>query len=179
MGMRAAASHRAASVSLLMLLCLLSGAWAMPPLPHEFYGLAVVDGAYAAQGKVIEVLDSSGARCGSFMLREPGFYGYLSCNGDDPGTAQDEGASPGEPLLFVVDGTAINTTGMRWRSGAFSEVNLLIGPVEPGLALINQPARLSTDVGASLWGMLIAVAAITALTAALVWLLSGRGWRHG
>ncbi|KKP77767.1 MAG: hypothetical protein UR78_C0030G0015, partial [Candidatus Moranbacteria bacterium GW2011_GWF2_35_39] len=119
--------------------------------------LAVIDGAYAAQGTVIEVLDSSGARCGSFTLKEPGFYGYLSCNGDDPSTAQDEGASPGEYLLFVVDGAVINTTGMRWRSGAFSEVNLLIGPADAGLRLINQPARITADAGSSLWRMLISI----------------------
>ena len=180
MGMRAAASHRAGVASFVVFLCLLGVAWAMPPLPHEFHGLAVIDGAYAAQGTVIEVLDSSGARCGSFTLKEPGFYGYLSCNGDDPSTAQDEGASPGEDLLFVVDGAVINTTGMRWRSGAFSEVNLLIGPADAGLRLINQPARITADAGSSLWRMLITVAALAGLTASLAWLLAGRkGWRHG
>ncbi len=163
----------------ILLACLLAiqVAEAIPPLPHEFHGIVVIGRHYAPKGTVIDVLDTQGTVCGSFTLEDPGFYGYLSCRGDDPSTAVDEGASPGENITFAVDGELVNTTSMPWRSGTFTEVNLLLGPYE-GIELISHPARLTLDVGKSLDQMLVSAAVLALITAMLMLLVRHHGGRR-
>jgi len=169
--------RRALLLVMLMLPLLAHAAFAIPPMPHEFHGIVVIDRQYAPVGTLVEVWDTEGVRCGSFALREPGFYGSLSCRGDDLTTAVDEGPRPGETVRFIVEGVRVETASMLWESGGFGEVNLLLGPVD-GLELIRKPARVSTDMSHQL-NRLLLFSMLFALTSGLsAWLVLPRGGRH-
>jgi hypothetical protein len=60
-------------------------------------------GLPAAPGDEIAVLDPDGTLCGQFTIVDPeGGYGLIRVWGDDPATLEDEGASPGDPLTFLL-----------------------------------------------------------------------------
>jgi hypothetical protein len=118
---------------------LLPSASAVPRVPSEFRGWVIISGAYARDGTEIKVLDGSGTVCGVSVV-EDGYYGPLSCLGDDSSTGIDEGAELNEPLTFMVDGMDLGTKdSVRWQPGLEKEVNLLKGDVkEAELFLLRQ-----------------------------------------
>ena len=72
----------------------------------NFYGkLALPDGTGAPTGTVVLAVDPQGVICGATATWEAGQYGLLACYRDDPDTAVDEGAVPGD------------TSGWWWRKG--------------------------------------------------------------
>jgi hypothetical protein len=73
----------------------------------NFYGKAALpDGTGVPTGTVVLAVDPQGVICGATVVREPGQYGLLACYRDDPGTATDEGAVPGDTIrLVVAEGT--------------------------------------------------------------------------
>jgi hypothetical protein len=76
----------------------------------DFYGEArQVDGALMPIGTLITALDPQGIVCGATVVTVAGQYGYLACYGDDPHTAADEGAAPGERIRLMVDGQVLGT----------------------------------------------------------------------
>ncbi len=100
---------------------------AYPPLSMELYGKAFSFNQNASKGSLIEVLDQSNNVCGSFKTVAEGVYGLVSCNGDDPETPLDEGASPGEVLRFRINNEPAQPwQEVRFQSGAFLEVNISI-----------------------------------------------------
>jgi hypothetical protein len=69
----------------------------------NFYGkLALPDGTGVPTGTVVLAIDPQGVICGATATWEPGQYGLLACYADDPETAVDEGASPGDTIRLVV-----------------------------------------------------------------------------
>ena len=69
----------------------------------NFYGkLALPDGTAVPTGTVVLAVDPQGVICGATATWEVGQYGLLACYGDDPDTAVDEGAVPGDAIRLVV-----------------------------------------------------------------------------
>jgi len=109
------------------LLCLYSSKSvnALPPLPTEFYGHVRDYNMNASQGEIIYAYDSSGVLCGSFKMVYSGSYGSLTCKGDDPETAADEGATSGENITFRYKGAFTMIQGDNsWDYGVFRYVNI-------------------------------------------------------
>jgi hypothetical protein len=78
----------------------------------NFYGLnCTLDGQPLPVGAVITARDSQGVVCGEFVVTHIGRYGIMPVYGDDPSTEADEGAGPGDPLQFYVDGIKAAVTG--------------------------------------------------------------------
>lgn len=74
----------------------------------NFYGPAhVPDGTPLPEGTTVEAVDPEGIVCGAAMVTHAGQYGLLACYGDDPTTAEDEGAQPGDTVRLVVDGKVL------------------------------------------------------------------------
>jgi hypothetical protein len=61
-----------------------------------------ISGEPASIGDEIGVFTETGILCGSFVVKKPGQYGVLHVYGDDPTTAEVEGAVPGGRLIFRV-----------------------------------------------------------------------------
>ncbi len=143
-------------ILLLGFLLLINVAIALPPIAQEFYGVVLFSGSPAPpltkiEAFYIEQLNFTEQLCGSFSTVEPGKYGLLSCNGDDPATPDVEGAYEGQIITFkittfnasvpngtnwtgniseltfspvTIDATAYGNTS--WNSGEFHQVNLYI-----------------------------------------------------
>jgi len=110
---------------LILFVCLISLAAALPPLPTEFYGRVRDYNLNASAGSLVQAYDSSGVLCGSFTIVNSGFYGSLTCRGDDPETTSDEGAAPGESIVFRYKGSYTTIIGNNtWDYGVFRYVNL-------------------------------------------------------
>jgi hypothetical protein len=98
---------------------------ALPPLPTEFYGAIRAYNFNASPGEVVQTYDSNGISCGSFTIVNSGFYGSLTCRGDDPETVIDEGATAGENITFRFRGGFTTIRGnATWGYGIFQYVNI-------------------------------------------------------
>ena len=62
-------------------------------------------------GSVIDAFDPDGVRCGSFIVRETGKYGFLYVYGDDEWEDGDQGAMPGDIIRFFVNGVEAIVSG--------------------------------------------------------------------
>ena len=97
----------------------------LPPLPTEFYGKVRDYNYNGSVGEVIRAYDSSGLLCGSFTIVNEGYYGSLTCRGDDPETVADEGATAGENIIFRYKGSFTTLRGNNtWGYGVFQYVNI-------------------------------------------------------
>jgi hypothetical protein len=113
--------------AMILMLVLIGTAAAMPPIAAEFYGTATINTYFAEKGMNVSIYDDNGVLCGSGLVRDEGQFGFISCNGDDPYTEEDEGATKGENVSFNVNGTyAGNTT---WNEGSVTEIRIDIRPV--------------------------------------------------
>ena len=98
---------------------------AFPVLPSQFYGEIIIDGKFAQIGTNISAYDTSGILCGSCVVEKKG-ENILSCKGDNPTTAEDEGAGENEFVIVYVNNKSINPEA-EWHSGEFSRLDLIIG----------------------------------------------------
>ncbi|NUQ80667.1 MAG: tandem-95 repeat protein [Bacteroidetes bacterium] len=93
----------------------------------SFYGTnLLVNGVPAEVGSLVDVLDADGNLCGRTEVKQAGKYGLVSVYRDDPSTLLDEGAGPGEPLQFFVNGKrarSLNQTEPVW-TGNGDVINL-------------------------------------------------------
>ena len=89
-------------IFVIIFLLSLSAVMAIPPKPTEFYGTGRFFNANVPPGAVIRAYDSNGTMCGIFSVVYFGYYGTLSCEGDDPDTPVDEGAEPGDVITFKI-----------------------------------------------------------------------------
>lgn len=125
---------------LLIALLLLSTAVAAIPEPAtEFYGnISLSGGKVVVSGSQIRALDSDGVICGRFVVVTRGYYGLLSCNGDDLDTIEDEGSLDGEEIRFEIADSNVSVRpygDYTWSSGKISRVDLrenhapVLGPI--------------------------------------------------
>jgi len=56
---------------------------------------------------VVRAYDSAGTLCGESFVDVAGSYGFLACSLDDPNTAANEGAVPGEQIHFTVNDVSV------------------------------------------------------------------------
>ena len=106
----------------LLLLAILPGTAALPPIAAEFYGQVMIEGNPAPPGTNITIQDSDENTCGSQATTSPGEFGLLSCNGDDPATSKDEGPASGETIFVKVNG--INAYNSTWQAGGLYKIRL-------------------------------------------------------
>jgi len=95
----------------------------------NFYGLeCTLDGQPLPAGTVITVRDPEGVLCGEFPVTQAGRYGLMPVYGDELATEADEGAIPGDPLDFYINGIKATVTGLDepvWTAmGDLKQVNL-------------------------------------------------------
>ena len=103
---------------------------ALPPIAPEYYGLLRTESNSSPAGTVV-IARWQGTECGRFTSGNPGYYGLLSCNGDDTETAALEGSPPfGNISFYLLNGSQLRTQGDTvWTSGAYLWVNLSTPPV--------------------------------------------------
>jgi len=111
----------------------------------NFYGPAESsDGQALPPGTVVAAVDPDGVRCGAVTIAVEGQYGLLPCYGDDPTTAADEGADPGDTIELVVGGQAVGQ-GIWMGHGERTVVPLGVG-VTPARRHLYLPLILRAAV---------------------------------
>src|SRR3989344_4131336 len=80
-----------------------------PALPTEFYGKVTSYNTPAASGSVKVYAGST--LCGSFSIVNGGYYGVLSCLGDDNQTGAVEGGMQGQNLTFRLNTNPVTAFG--------------------------------------------------------------------
>ena len=115
----------------LILILVVSLSQAYPRNPTEFYGtLRIYDAnsTFLPAGTLVEIY-AGNVSCGSFTAQNPGYYGVLSCLGDDNYTVADEGAIYGQNIIFHIGGEVAQTFGDTvWYYGEYHEVNITPTP---------------------------------------------------
>ena len=100
---------------------------AIPPIAAEFYGTARTDNTDVSIGTNVSAYDPNSTLCGYFIVSTSGYYGSLSCKGDDTETAADEGAVNGDNITFYIGGNNTAVAGnISWVEGRYSNVNISI-----------------------------------------------------
>ena len=117
---------------LIMMLLYISLGFAIPPIATEFFGIATLNLTNVSQGVNITAYDSDNISCGSFIVVNEGYYGILSCNGDDTSTSTDEGAFHGDSISFYINSTRMTVIGnTTWEEGVFHFVNITSANIAP------------------------------------------------
>lgn len=100
---------------------------AIPPIANEFYGSIIDKGQPVGSGQV-EARTAAGIYCGNFNIVNSGYYGLLSCIGDDPDTTQVEGAVSGGGVNFYLNGQLlfVMSGSPHWSSAAFTRIDLSV-----------------------------------------------------
>jgi len=78
------------------------------PYFTEYYGDAILDGASAPIGTLIEASNSDDLQTGCFIVNVPGSYGYMRVYGADSDTGIP-GMGSNEQVIFKVNGTLAGT----------------------------------------------------------------------
>lgn len=109
-------------------------------LPCDFYGYQK-NGIVLTPGDVITVKNPRRVTCGSWTVTTAGEYGFLTCQGNNPVTPEDEGAMQGEVIKFFLNGVETKNRGI-WQAGGTIQVDIepkpvisaeLIVKVKPGI----------------------------------------------
>ncbi|MBN2566994.1 hypothetical protein JXB02_02830 [Candidatus Woesearchaeota archaeon] len=138
---------------------------AVPPIAMEIYGGITIDGEDAIEGILVEAYGEDGRLCGRFVVEVPGKYGLLSCNADDPDTEEDEGASPGEAIVFRINRqAAVAERQVLFEAGEFAEVRLAASLPDGQQPFMEVPAD---DEGGAPWKTIFV--AIIVVLALIVW----------
>jgi hypothetical protein len=114
-------------------LAMMSFAVAMPPIASEYSGTVTINSYFANEGTNISIYDDNGIMCGSGFVRSEGQFGFISCNGDDSTTAEDEGAAKGENVTLMVNGTFGTTAS--WFEGSINRLEFDVKPVRVNASL--------------------------------------------
>ena len=128
-------ANKGSIIVLTLLFMILSGigiSIALPPIAVEFYGTAILNTSNVSLGVNITAYDSDNVSCGSFIVVNQGYYGLLSCNGDEVTTSIDEGAVSGDKISFYINSTRMTPIGnTTWEQGVFQFVNLTSANIVP------------------------------------------------
>ncbi|MEJ2397002.1 MAG: hypothetical protein P8Z67_01765, partial [Gammaproteobacteria bacterium] len=95
------------SVLISTALVLSSNAAAIPPIPDTYYGTLSINHSQASVGTQIIAKTSSGVQCGTFKVGNMGYYGLLTCKGNDNQTASNDGAGLGQNVSFYYGTTRL------------------------------------------------------------------------
>jgi len=101
---------------------------ALPPPATEFYG-TVIDNSLIGfpEGTNVSAFDVNGTMCGYYNVTSAGYYGILSCNGDDSDSSEDEGADSGDIISFRINNeTASTLNDSAWSAGLFKRVDIFL-----------------------------------------------------
>jgi len=129
--------RRGLLVYLVLVILLSSFVVSHPPLPMELYGAAKLFNVPVNPGMVIQAVDSQGDVCGSFSVVNYGFFGTMSCLGENTSPSVS-GAYPGELIRFRVGGfpasvlfnNSVEGIGtLHWESGKFQGLILVAPPL--------------------------------------------------
>jgi len=74
-----------------------------------YCGNPLLDGVPMTPGVVLQTFDPQRTLCGADTIKEDGSFGFLKVYRDDPDTDWDEGAEPGDPITFTVEGVRVTT----------------------------------------------------------------------
>ncbi|MFH1510824.1 MAG: hypothetical protein ABIF10_03970 [Candidatus Woesearchaeota archaeon] len=101
----------------------------VPPVAMEIYGNISKNNEAAPISTFINAYDQNDVLCGMFSTVHAGSFGLLSCEGDDPSTAIDEGAVHGEEIKFYANATlaiVYNETmqNATWNESSFRYIRL-------------------------------------------------------
>ncbi len=103
-----------------MIFVLIPLSLSIPPIPTEFYGTATIYDTSRTPipaGSTVTVY-AGNVSCGAFTIVNSGYYGALSCLGDDNFTALDEGAEHGQNIIFNLD---IPSSGFNENAQTFGD----------------------------------------------------------
>jgi hypothetical protein len=160
---------RVVGVAAVLLVLTLGVAWSSGVTPtntwadiysshSNFAGAPIPVGAYIA------VFDPQGTQCGERIVTTAGQISpIMACYGDDPTTAGDQGALPGDVLRFTINGAAVTPqpvtrnltpvapgTPVTWSSGDRWQVDLILPPRPPvTITLLAAQLRLDWQPAAS------------------------------
>lgn len=120
---------------------------AIPPIATEIYGSISINGEPAPAGTNISVYDPDMVRCGFFVVKIRGIYGLLSCNGDDPDTPEDEGATTNDRLMFFVNDMPAETSEeVTWTEGSFHRVEVFLNLTRTAFEEMPKKAKTSSPI---------------------------------
>jgi hypothetical protein len=121
--MRSLKLFAAAAIFLLLALAV----YGLPQPSAEIYGSVFMHGDPGITGLNITAYDSSWIKCGNATVKTLGKYGLISCIGDDLDTTNDEGAAPGEKIIFRINDTpAYVIAGPDdWSAGEYMLIDIL------------------------------------------------------
>jgi hypothetical protein len=99
----------------------------IPPIPTEFYGTATIYNLNRTPlpvGTSINIY-AGNVSCGSFSIQNAGYYGVLSCKGDDDYTPATDGPIYGQNIIFYLGNETAQTFGDTvWYYGEYHYVNI-------------------------------------------------------
>ncbi len=137
----------------LLIILAIANVSSYPEVASEYYGTATKNWSDAEIGANITAYDPNGILCGYFIVSELGYYGSLSCNGDDEDTDIDEGSEENDNITFYVDGErAVMFGNKSWERGMYKELNISAQNYTPTFdhgfdyLYINESTRFLLDV---------------------------------
>lgn len=144
------------SLMIIIFLVLALNIHAYPPLPTELYG-NVYDYSSGKKtlmvsGGVIRAFTQNNVQCGVFSTAgmAQGYYGVLSCVGDDNVTTEIEGASPGETIKFTYDNVNVSSYGANTFSSAeYHVVNIIYPKIFCGDNICMRGIELCGDINST------------------------------
>jgi len=104
-------------------------------------------------GTLVEAYDPQGALSGRFVVVQAGKYGLMPLYGDDPSSPLDEGALPGDTIVFWVNGNRAASTPaqVRWTTyGDVQRVDLYASSPANQRGIRDWAATTMTRIGRSL-----------------------------
>jgi hypothetical protein len=75
------------------------------------------DGSRFPRGAIIAAYDPDGVLCGIDRFRTDGSFGFMPIYRDDEYTDYDEGAEPGDLIVFTVNGMTVDTDPLVYWTG--------------------------------------------------------------
>jgi hypothetical protein len=131
-------------IIMVLLLCAVP-AYAIPPVPHAFYGTLTIGGSPAAVGTVVTA-KVGGVEYGSITTTVEGQYGSSDPLGDRLLVAPGEGEiETGDTIYFYANGSEANQT-YAFSPDAVTELNLTVGDTEAPTVSSTSPVADKTDV---------------------------------
>ncbi|MCK5282016.1 MAG: hypothetical protein KAK00_01275 [Nanoarchaeota archaeon] len=120
------------SLLVVLIVLFIKNTSAIPVPAVEFYGRVTINDTDAIAGINITAYDADNTLCGYFIIVNGGYYGLLSCDGDDITTNEDEGAEDYDQIAFYVNSTrAVPFGNVSWEPGEYRFVNLSVKNYPP------------------------------------------------